>query len=92
MSSILLSCKTFFAREKPRRDWDLRDVFFRVPENPRQLLDSEQPQLVAFSRSVNNPLGRGARDSQYIQEPRLVRASEVGVQDRCKIQVPGTNR
>ena len=34
-----------------------RDVFFGVPANPRQLLDSEQPELVPFSPSVNNLLG-----------------------------------
>jgi hypothetical protein len=57
VSLDLLSRKTFFAREKPGHDWDLQDLLFTVPANPRQLLDSKQPEMSVFSMLLRNPMG-----------------------------------
>jgi hypothetical protein len=60
----LLSCKTFFAREKPRHDWDLQDLLFTVPANQRQLLDSKQPEMTVFSMLLSNPMGKESEDNK----------------------------
>ena len=54
---LLLTCKEFFAREKPCNDWHLQGSFFRVSANPYLSLDSEDSELTTFSVFFSYPAG-----------------------------------